>query len=306
MSFETLIEELTDPAKVVAVSKLVGLSGMNAGEASRFVDVWNGLDERRRAWLVQELVDLAEDNVELNFDAVFLIALASPEPDLRRAAVAGLSEHEGRGLIDPLIGLLDNDPDAGVRADAALALGRYVLQAEFNTLRAADTERTEAALRRTITDPTEVVEVRARALESLGARSEDWVRDLIQDAHESDDRRLRISAVHAMGRGCDPAWLSSIFGEIESEDPEMRYEAALAAGAIADPEATPYLAALLHDEDPEVQEAAIAALGQIGGEGAKETLQELLAEDDERIHEAVLAALAEADFAEDPLAFKLQ
>jgi len=306
VSFETLIEELADPAKTVAVSKLVGLSGPNAGEAARFKGLWDGLDESRRRWLVQELADLAEDNVDLNFDAAFVVALADEIPDVRRTAIAGLWEHEGRDLIDPLIGLIDGDPDAAVRADAALALGRYVLQAEFEALRTADNERIEAALRRTITDPTEIVEVRARALESLGARSAEWVRDLIQDAYDSDDRRLRISAVHAMGRGCDPAWLSSIFAEIESEDPEMRYEAALAAGAIADTEATPYVAALLHDADPEVQEAAIAALGQIGGAGVKGTLQELLAEGDERIRDAVLAALAEADFAEDPLAFKLQ
>jgi HEAT repeat protein len=306
VSFETLIEELADPARPLAASKLVGLSGMGAEEASLFTNVWQDLDERRRRWLMHELVDLGEDNVELDFDAVFSLALADPARDVRRAAVLGLAEHEGPDLIDPLIGLLDSDPDAAVRAEAALALGRYVLQAEFDALRADDAERIEGALRRTITDPTEITEVRARAIEALGARSEDWVRDLIQDAYESAERRLRISAVHAMGRSCDPAWLSAVFAELESDDAEMRYEAVSAAGAIADPEATPYLAPLLHDEDPEVQQAAVAALGQISGAGAKETLQELLAEGDDRVRDAVLAALAEVDFADDPLAFKLQ
>ena len=306
MSFETLLEELTDPAKLVAASKLAGLSGLNAEEASRFMDAWERLDGGRRQWLAHELVDLAEDNVDLNFDAAFLVALSDADPDVRRAAIAGLWEHEGRDLIDPLIGLLGDDADAGVRAEAALALGRYVLQAEFDALRSSDAERIEGALRRTVTDPTEIAEVRARALESLGARNEDWVRDLIEDAHESDDRRMRISAVHAMGRSCDAAWLSSVFAELESDDAEMRYEAAVAAGAIADPEATPYLTPLLRDEDTEVQDAAIAALGQIGGEEAKEPLRELLAEGDERVHDAVQAALAEVDFADDPLAFKIQ
>ncbi len=301
-----MIAELADPARPLAVSKLAGLSGMSAEEASLFTNVWQELDERRRRWLMHELVDLTEDNVDLSFDAVFFSALADTDPDVRRAAVLGLWEHEGRDLIDPLIGLLDSDPDAAVRAEAALALGRYVLQAEFDALSAGDAERIERALRRTITDLTEIAEVRARALESLGARSEDWVRDLIQDAYESAERRLRISAVHAMGRSCDSAWLSAVLAELESDDAEMRYEAAVAAGAIADAEATPYLAPLFHDEDPEVQQAAIAALGQISGVGAKETLQELLAEGDDRVRDAVLAALAEVDFADDPLAFKLQ
>ncbi len=301
-----MIEELADPARPLAVSKLVGLSRMSAEEASRFMNVWQELDERRRQRLIQELVDLTEDNVDLNFDTVFFVALADTDQDVRRAAVLGLWEHEGRDLIDPLIGLLDTDPEAAVRAEAALALGRYVLQAQFDALRATDVERIEGALRRTITDPTEIAEVRARALESLGARSADWVRDLIQDAYESADRRLRISAVHAMGRSCDSAWLSALFAELESDDAEMRYEACVAAGAIGDPEATPYLAPLLRDEDPEAQEAAIAALGQVGGVGAKEALQELLAEGDDRVRDAALAALAEVDFADDPLAFKLQ
>ncbi len=306
MTFEALIEELADPARPLAVSKLVALSGMTAEEASRFMSVWRELDDRRRQWLIHELADLAEDNVELNFDTVFFAGLADADADVRRAAVLGLWEHKGRGLIGPLISLLGTDPDAGVRSEAALALGRYSLQAEFDTLRPTDVERVEAALRRTVTDPTEIVEVRGRALEALGARSEDWVRDLIQDAYDSPERRLRISAVHAMGRSCDASWLSSIFAELESDDPEMRYEAANAAGSIADVEVTPFLKPLLHDEDPEVQEAAIAALGQIGGEEAKATLQELLAEGDVRLRDAVLAALDEMDFAEDPLAFKIQ
>jgi HEAT repeat protein len=306
VSFETLMKELADPARPLAVSKLVGLSGMSAEEASRFTNVWQELDERRRRSLIHELVDLGEDNVELNFDAAFFVALGDTDPDVRRAAVLGLGEHEGRDLIDPLTALLDNDPDAAVRAEAALALGRYVLQMEFDLLRADDAQRIEGALRRTITDPTETTEVRARALESLGARNEEWVRDLIQDAYESPERRLRISAVHAMGRSCDLAWLSAVFAELENDDAEMRYEAAAAAGAIADIEATPYLAPLLHDADPEVQQAAIAALGQVGGVGAKETLQELLAEGDDRVRDAVLAALAEVDFADEPLAFKLE
>lgn len=299
------MEELAGSGKPPASAKLAGLSSLSAEEASLFASAWRELDDRTRGRLIQELTELAEDNVDLNFDSVFLIALSDSNPDVRRAAVEGLWEHEGRDLIDPLIRLLDSDPDARVRAEAALGLGRFVLQAEYGQLRTSDAERIEVALRRAITDPTEVAEVRARALEALGPRSEDWVRDLIQDAHESDDRRLRISAVHAMGRSCDSSWLDALYGELGSEDPEMRYEAVTAIGSIADPEAVPFVAALLHDDDPEAQEAATAALGQIAGADAKEALQHLLAEAGERVREAVLAALDEVDFAEDPLAFKI-
>ncbi len=306
MTFQSLVQELTDPSQHIAASKLVGLSGIDAGEASSFARTWHALEDVRRRRLINELTDLAEDNVELNFDAIYLIALADRDADIRRAAIQGLWEHEGRDLIDSLLALLENDPDAGVRAEAALALGRYVLQAELDALRGSDAERIESALRRTFNDPTEPVEVRARALESLGARSAEWARDLIDEAFSGEDRRLLLSAVHAMGRSADTAWLPSALAQLDSEDPEMRFEAAVAAGSIGDPEATPYLIPLLRDDDPETQEAAINALGQIGGEEAKEALQELLVEHDERIAEAITYALAEIDVAEDPLALHLQ
>ena len=306
MSDDSYLEKLADPAEPLVASKLTELSAMGPEEVSSFLNSWQEMAPDRRRRLIQMLIDLAEDNVELAFDAVFFIALGDSEAEVRRGAVAGLWEYEGRDLIDPLVGLLQSDPEAGVRVEAAQTLGRFVLQAEFDTLRAADAQRVGQALRRTIDDFTEVVEVRGRALESLGVSSEPGVGDLIQGAFESAERRLRLSAVHAMGRSCDAEWLPALIAELESDDPEMRFEAATACGVIAEGEATQHLALLLHDDDDEVRQAAIASLGQIGGPQAKETLEELVEEGDEGIQEAALAALAEVDFAEDPINFKVR
>jgi HEAT repeat protein len=303
VSFETFLQELADPMQPLAATKLATLSNIGPDDASRFGDALQALPEERRERLLEELVDLAEDNVELNFDAVFLDALRDADPQVRRTAVQGLWEHEGRDLIGPLIDLLRRDEDAGVRADAALALGRFVLRAEFDTLAADDTDRIESALRDVFDDVTEIAEVRGRALEALGARSLPWVRELIERAYDDDDRRLRLSAVHAMGRSCDVDWLSTLLLELESEDAEMRFEAAGALGSIEDEEATGPLVGLLYDEDLEVRMAAIGALGEIGGPLAKGALEELLAENDELVHDAVVEALAEADFADDPIGF---
>ena len=193
-----------------------------------------------------------------------------------------------------------------MRAEAALALGRFVLKAELETLRDADAERVEDALRAVIADAGEVVEVRGRALESIGARSSAPVAALIRDAFEAGERTLQLGAVHAMGRSCDDTWLLLLFDELENDDAEMRYEAAVACGAIASPEAVAPLSPLLYDDDPEVREAAIGALGEIGGEGAKRTLEELRDEADGATREAVLAALAAAGFGEDPLGIRVR
>ena len=306
MSFEDLLQELPDPSSPLTVSKLTALSRMGQEQTSLFMNAWLQMDVRRRQWLIQELIDLAEDNVELNFDAVFFIALADMDVDVRRHAIRGLWEHEGRDMIDALIGLLERDPAAGVRADAALGLGRFVLQSEFETVRAPDVERIEQTLRRAVTNSAEVPEVRGRALEAVGARCQPWVRPLIEEAYAGSDRVLRLSAVHAMGRSCDPAWLPTLVRELRSDEPAMRYEAAGACGSIADDTATAYLLPLLEDDDVEVQEAAISALGQIGGAAAKRALRELIAAQDDRVRDAAQLALAEIDFAEDPLAFKTQ
>ena len=303
---EAYAEELADPAQPLAVGKLTNLSALGSEEATLFRDVWLRMDLSRRQRLVQELIDLEEDTVELNFDAVFFIALTDLDAGVRQSAITGLWEYEGRDLIDSLLDLLARDPNAGVRAEAALSLGRFVLQAELGRLSASDTDRIERALRKAIDSTAEAVEVRGRALESIGARSAPWVAELIQRAVESTDRRLSLSAVHAMGRSCDLDWLSQVIDALTSDDAETRFEAARACGAIGDEAATPHLVAAIEDEDAEVQEAAVAALGEIGGAQAKETLKALSAGENERLRDAAGAALIELDFAADPLGIKLE
>jgi HEAT repeat protein len=259
---------------------------------------------KRRRQVVDRLADLAEDNVELNFDEVFLSGLEDSDADLRLICVHALWEHEGRGFIAVLVELMRSDADTRVKAEAALSLGRYVIKAEFDELRPVDASVIGEALRDVIANTAEAVEVRARALESLGARSLPWVTPIIQAAYDGPDRRLRLSAVHAMGRSCDTYWLSTLIEELSSDDAEMRFEAAGACGSLAEEESVPRLLPLLDDEDFEVQEAAVKALGEIGGREAKEALEECLQRSDPRIQEACVAALAELAFEEDPLAFE--
>jgi HEAT repeat protein len=205
-----------------------------------------------------------------------------------------------------LLRLLD-DPEALVRGEAALGLGRLLLRAELDDRDDPRTREIEEKLRGMAYDEQEIAEVRGRAIEAVGARSHGWVTDLIDEAYGSGDRRLRISAVHAMGRNADAQWLPSLLEEMESDDAELRFEAATAAGSIGDEEAIPALAGLTEDEDVEVQEAAIGALGQIGGPAARSVLQGLAEEQrDERVLTAVSDALAEADFADDPLGVRVQ
>jgi HEAT repeat protein len=256
---------------------------------------------------MSQLVGLAEDNIELNFDAVFLACLKDMDAQVRQQAIRGLWEYEGSDLIAPLLRLLGEDEDGAVRAQAALALGRFVLLWEEGRLRSRYFEAVEGALRRILADDKEPEEVRARALEAIGAcSSRGWVRQAIQEFYERGVQRLRVSSIHAMGRSGDPRWLPLLFRELCNEDAEARYEAALACGAIGEEEAVSHLWPLLQDGDPEVRSAAIAALGQIGGGEAKSLLISLAADASPSVREALEEALREIDFSEDPLALRLR
>ena len=295
--------ELKDPSRPLLASRLGLLSALSPEESSTFQKIWPQVQVSRRRQVLRRLLELAEDNVEMDFDAVFISALRDDDSDVRALAVQGLWEHEGREVIAPLVEMLRKDPSATVRAAAAITLGSFVLRAEFERLSTVDTRRIEEALRAAVDDPEESPDVRGRALESIGALSASWVRGRIDKAYHGGDWRLRVSAVHAMGRNCDPHWLPALTEELASDAPEMRFEAATACASCCGESAVPFLKPLLEDTDAEVQEAAISALGEIGGVEARRALEEMGDHPEPRVREAIAAALEELEFNEDPLGF---
>jgi len=305
VSLEALLSKLPEEDYRPSSSDLVGLSAIQGPDHRRFLDVWRSLSIQRRRDLIDRLVDLAEDNVEYDFNNVFMAGLLDDDVQVRAESIKALWEYEEPDLARILLRLI-KDPEALVRAEAALGLGRYLLRAELLDRQLPITPDIEDELRALANDEIEMPEVRGRAIEALGVRGHEWVRDLIEEAYSSGERRLQISAVHAMGRSADPDWMATIIEEMHSEDPEMRFEAAQAAGELGDDDVVPELASLTQDEDAEVQEAAIAALGHIGGPAARSVLHAVASEShDERLLESVTDALSEADFVEDPLGVKL-
>ena len=304
MDFEAYLKELADASVRLKATDLVGLSGLSAEQAELLVAVWPRLDVTRRRQVVQELLDLAEDNVEFDFDAVFMRGLEDSDAEVRLGSARGLWEHEGSDLIESLVRVMKGDEDAAVRAESALGLGRFVLLFEEGRLRERHFREAEAGLREVISNKAEIEEVRARALEAMGPHDDAWVRQAISEAYESGVRRLKVAAVHAMGRSCEPRWLPLVLRELASEEPEVRYEAATALGSLGDESAVSHLVAHLSDSDEEVRDAAIAAMGEIGGQEARRALTELAQEGPPATKEAALAALAEIDFEQDPLSFR--
>ena len=295
--FEELLKRIRDSQTSLSISSLYGLSDLTRAEAQLFQEVWSLIDARRRRWIIQSLVDIAEASFEVDFNPIFRLCLKDEDELVRSRAIEGLWEDEDLTLAGLLVHFLRDDPAESVRVAAATSLGRFVLLGELEKIEAAPAMMVEDALLGAIYDPHEALEVRRRAVESIAYSGQAQVRDIIEMAYCDDEEKMRISAVFAMGRSADPIWHEMVIAELDNPNPEMRYEAARACGEL---EASAALSALIGlieaDPDPEVQEIAIWALGHIGGKEARRVLEACCESKDEALRQAAEEALNELDF----------
>jgi HEAT repeat protein len=302
MSLEEALVELSDPSKRLSTTQLANLSDLEREDVTELAETWPLIDASRRARIVAELTELAADNVDLNFDAVFKTALQDEEAVVREAAIRGLAEYDRPDLIPALADLLRNESDSDVKREAASALGRFALEAELGHFREEDREAIRDVLIESAEDVDEDELVRARSIEALGAISGEDTENLIESIYHEDSMWLKVGAVDAMGRSCNETWLPIVMRETENPAPEMRHAAAFAAGEIGDEAAIPRLKDMaVQDPDKEVQRTAVHAIGEIGGPHARVALKTVLYEGDDDLQQAIEEAMAEVDFNENPL-----
>ena len=300
------ITEIFDSSKPVVSSKLVYLSDLSSEELKFLKEIWTRTDAARRHQVISQLVHLSEVDFRLDFSNIFVFCLNDPDETIRIQAMTGLDGEENYLLITPLLRAMKEDDSAKVRAAAVTALGKFALLGEVDKLPTHYKNKICTALLDVLDSKVETAEVKRRALEAVSPFNLPRVKELIEQAYHTDDVKLKSSAIYAMGRNCDSAWLATLITELNSSEAEIRYEAANACGELGAEEAVPHLLKLIKDEDYQVQEAAIKALGQIGGEQAKQALNKLAKNPESRIREAVKSALEEIHFCEDLLLFQPQ
>ncbi len=271
-------------------SDVAVFSQLRGEELSHVRERWPRIPVEVRTSVMEWATELAEDNVDLDFRELGLIAVEDEAAPVRRLAAEALWEANDRPSTRSLLRLLREDDDPGVRGAAATSLMQYVLLAEFDRADPALSAEVVEALAEVARSPHEPLSVRARAIESLGPCSRPWVDELIRDAYFDPERELRIAAVVAMGNSADEKWLEYLISELASDDPEMRFHAAIACGRIGSEEAVPELAPLLDDEDLEVVRGTIDALAEIGGDEALEHLRAFR----DRVPESLAELLEEA------------
>lgn len=159
------------------------LSDLRPAELAYLEEVWPQIALKRRRQIAARLVELAEDDVQLSFDAIFKMPLTDPDEEVRTLAIGGLWENEEPSLIEPLIGLLQEDSTAKVRAATAAALGRFALLAEHGRLRPEAADRVRQAMLAAIQALGKIGGGRARkCLERLLGHPRESVRQVAREA----------------------------------------------------------------------------------------------------------------------------
>jgi hypothetical protein len=274
VSIGELMQSLKDE-EGISVAALYGLSDLNPEELSLFCQGWNEFNDERKRVMIRHLADISEENFQVDFSGVFAFCLGDHLPAVRVAALDGLWDTERVALIDPIVELMVADPETDVRTLATATIGHFILLAEWNQIPRRSVRRAVDVLLSLLDSDTTPTPVRRAALESLSPSSHERVASLVEEAYDSGDQDLQISAIYAMGRTVDKRWLPIVLDEMASSTEEMRLEAARAAGHIGSSDAVSELADLVTDQDLEVRLAAIVALGQIGGGTATRILEEM-------------------------------
>ncbi len=248
------------------------LSDLDAAQQTVLRASWGRMPAETRATIMSDAIAVSDDSAHFEFSRLGHVALEDDAPAVRLMGVEVLRETLDWRSAQKLETAIASDPDQSVAAAAGEVLGSYVLDMELNRIDARRGDSIVATLRSVAADGAQPVNVRAAAIESLGACSQEWVEGIILDALYEDDSTLRLSAIRAMGAPGDEKWLEYLIDQAGSDDAEFREEAAVACGELAAEDAIEPLTVLLDDESPDVVEASIRAFGEIGGELAIETL----------------------------------
>lgn len=275
--FEGLIEHLTSEEAEIPHDRLSDLSDLNADLVKRFLSAWPEMTAARRRGLIEDLGQLADEQIELRFEAINLAVLDDDDAGVRLQAIRNLWECDKQALSSSLLRMLVEDDSAEVREASAQALGRFIHLHELDELRGINgTELEQALIDLSKRDPSP--KVRQESLIALGYSSHPAVPDLILKAYRTGKEAHQLASLKAISRSADDLWREQVIEQLHSPFPELRAEAVRAAGELTLRETLDDIIGHLDDVSDLVREAAIWTLGQLGGKSALESLGQLVDE----------------------------
>ncbi|WKZ50887.1 MAG: HEAT repeat domain-containing protein [Anaerolineales bacterium] len=298
-SFQSVIDALLDSGKPFPKKYLPFFSDIDSASLQLLLDAWPRVSLTRKRTLLADLDQLLVEDSLVSFDDLARALLTDLDAPVRAGATRLLAECGDQKLLPLYEKIIAGDPSPEVRAEAAHSLGFFVALGELEQISEAALRRAEESLLAAARDDN--VEVRRRALESLGFSAREEVPALIEAALRRESSDWRVSALIAMGRSSDERWAEPVIRMLLSEDRDVRLEAARAAGELSLPAARlPLLRMLEEETDPEIFSAIVWSLSQVGGKDVRVYLENLLdqTDDDDEI-DFIEDALANLAFTED-------
>jgi HEAT repeat protein len=301
INFLEVITALLDEEHPFPARFLHRFSDLSLAEAKDLKAIWPEIDPLRRGALLTDLEEINDKDTLVNFESVGLLGLKEADPIVRGTAIRLLENTDDRKVIPLFIALMHTDPDEKVRAEAAFALGNYVLEGELDKIPDKTYDDMMVHLMAVI-NGIDAPLVRRRALEAASYSCREEIPSLIQKAYNEKGKEWLITELFSMGRSADPQWEKEVLNHLKSKNVDVQIEAIQAVGEIELRSASQPLLEMLENsvEDEDLKNAVIWSLSKIGGEGVRPTLEKMLEEapDDEE-GEFLQEALDNLAFTED-------
>jgi len=302
---KALAAALLDTDQSFPAALLDRFSDLSPNDMKTIEIAWPKTPDWRRQAIMDDLENLAARDPLLSFEALCHYALKDEDAHVRKTAVHMLWDEDDPSLVETLIGLMDNDPSADVRAAVASVLSKYVYLGEIECISEELLHNLEDRLLQVYASKDEE-SVRRNAFEALGYSSRDEVPALIEEAYYSGNDEWLASSLFAISRSANKRWESLVKPMLNHDTVIVRQEAARAVGELEIKECLDQLLEMLADTDEELRKTVIWSLSQIGGEGVQDILERLYDEcedDQEMAH--LLDALDNLAFTEDMEDFDL-
>jgi HEAT repeat protein/beta-lactamase regulating signal transducer with metallopeptidase domain len=206
-------------------------------------------------------------------------ALKDRNPDVREHVASALGNLGDLRAIEPLMKVIQNDPDAEVREHAASALGK------LGDVRAVP------ALINALNDSS--ADVREHVASALGNLGDKRAYDQILDTFQNDESmQVREHAVFALAQLGDKRAYQQILEIITiSKNNKLRAEAVAALGLTGDKRALPLLIDFLKDTVENIRLHAVHGLAYLGNKKALDDLKKLTNDPSKTVRQAVKMAI---------------
>lgn len=277
INFNQVIDALLNDNAQFPVAYMMSLSDILPANLEILKKSWAQISPARKAVLMENIEVINETEITSNFEDIAELALDDGNSAVRISGLRLFWDYENDHLIRKFIDLMQDDPDVGVRTQAASTLGKYMYLSEIEMIDTRYQQIIDEALIKVLRS-NESELVRQKALEAFGYSSNSAVKEFIHNAYNSGDYNWITSSLEAIGRSADENYASLVLPMLAHPDLRIQRAAVFAAGELELTTARKLLLRMAfeleQDEDLWVQ--VVSALSKIGGEGVFEVFERLL------------------------------